>query len=38
MFFWILLSVMVVAFVVAVIWGARGIEGRAHKPGTKHLD
>ena len=38
MFFWILLAVAFVFFVVVVGWGVRGIEGRAHKPGTRHLD
>jgi hypothetical protein len=38
MFFWIGLLVVLVVFVSVVTWGLRGIEGRAHEPGTRHLD
>jgi hypothetical protein len=38
MFFWIGLAIMIVLFVGLVAWGVRGIAGRAHKPGTRHLD
>jgi hypothetical protein len=38
MFFWIALPIVFVVFVVLVSWGVRGIGGRAHEPGTRHLD
>jgi hypothetical protein len=37
MFFWIALAVVLVLFLGVVAWGARGIAGRAHKPGTQRL-
>ncbi len=37
MFFWIFLAVTFVVFVVVVAWGVRGIDDRAHKPGTQRL-
>ncbi len=37
MFFWVGLGVVFVAFVVIVVLASRGIEGRAHKPGTQRL-
>jgi len=38
MFFWVGLLVVLVVFVALVRWGVRGIEGRAHRPGTRHMD
>ncbi len=38
MFFWIGLLVVFVLFASIVAWGVRGIERRAHKPGTRRLD
>lgn len=38
MFFWVGLAVVFVVFVGLVSWGVRGISGRAHEPGTTHLD
>jgi hypothetical protein len=37
MFFWIGVTVVLVVFVGVVIWGVRGIAGRAHEPGTRRL-
>jgi hypothetical protein len=37
MFFWIGVTVALVVFVGAVVWGVRGIAGRAHEPGTRRL-
>jgi hypothetical protein len=37
MFFWIGLLVVAIVFIALFRWGARGIEGRAHKPGTQRL-
>jgi hypothetical protein len=37
MFFWIALPVVFLLFLGLVVWGARGIPGRAHKPGTQRL-
>jgi hypothetical protein len=37
MFFWIGLVVVLIGFVVAFRFGARGIEGRAQKPGTRRM-
>ncbi len=38
MFFWIALPIVFLVFVGLVTWGVRGIAGRAHEPGTRHLD
>ena len=38
MFFWIGLAVVLLVFAGLVTWGVRGIAGRAHEPGTRHLD
>ena len=35
MFFWIALPVVFLVFLALVLWGGRGIAGRAHKPGTQ---
>jgi len=37
-FFWVGLTVVLVVFVALMAWAARGIEGRAHKTGTRRLD
>ena len=37
MFFWIGSRSCCVVFVGLVTWGVRGIAGRAHEPGTRHL-
>jgi hypothetical protein len=37
MFFWIGLVVVLVAFIAAVAYGVRGIDGRGHKPGTQRM-
>ncbi len=37
MFFWIALPVVLVIAFVAFAWAARGIEGRAHRPGSQRL-
>ena len=38
MLFWIGLAVVLVVVVGLVSWAVRGIAGRAHEPGTPHLD
>jgi hypothetical protein len=38
MFFWVGLAVVLVVFVCLVTWGVRGIEDRAHEPGTQYLN
>ena len=38
MFFFIGLAVVLLVVVAVVTWGVRGISGRAHEPGTTHLD
>ena len=37
MFFWIGIAVALLAFVAAVTYGVRGINGRGHKPGTQRM-
>jgi hypothetical protein len=37
MLFWVALLVVIVAFVAAFSWGARGMSDREHKPGTQRL-
>jgi hypothetical protein len=37
MFFWVALAVVLLVFLVVVAWAARGVAGRAHKPGTQRL-
>jgi hypothetical protein len=36
-FFWIALAVMIVVVASLIVWAARGVEGRAHEPGTQRL-
>ena len=38
MFFWVALAVVFVVVVGLIAWGVRGLPGRAHEPGTRHLD
>ncbi len=38
MLFWIGVVVVLVVVVALVGWAVRGIAGRAHEPGTTHLD
>jgi hypothetical protein len=38
MFFWVTLPVVFVIFVGVFAWGARGISGREHEPGTQRLN
>ena len=37
MFFWIGLGVVLVVFVIAVGYGARGMGDREHEPGTQYM-
>ncbi len=37
MLFWVALAVVLVVFVGAFAWGARGISDRWHEPGTQRL-
>jgi hypothetical protein len=38
MFFWVALVVVFLVFAGLVTWALRGLPGRAHEPGTRHLD
>jgi hypothetical protein len=38
MFFWVTLPVVLVVFVGVFVWGARGITGRWHEPGSQRLN
>jgi hypothetical protein len=38
MFFWVTLPIVFVIFVGVFAWGARGISGREHEPGTQRLN
>ncbi|MGA8210694.1 MAG: hypothetical protein WB441_09735 [Nocardioidaceae bacterium] len=37
MFFWVAVCVVLLVVVTAVSWGARGMSGRVHEPGTQRL-